>query len=334
MELRPLAHNGVFSAADARAVGLDNHALDRLIREGRCIRLARGWYAPITTAPDAEQRHRLTALALGRQFRDRAAISHYSRLVVARVATFAVDLDTVHLTLEERPTPAALPAPRPPASSGQSQAARRRKATAPGVDSPRRGLALHRPLRGLKAAPARTDVAVPPSPWGVPIAWAIVQTGLVAGAESAIVSADSALRMTLVTQEAIHDAVVQFTGHPGVATVRPVLSLADGRHESPGESRTAFLLRRLGFHLEPQFVVVAEGRRYRADFRISGTRVLVEFDGAVKYDEPGTVFAEKQREDALRRAGWVIVRLVWRDLASPDVVRRRVNQALALAVTA
>jgi very-short-patch-repair endonuclease len=119
-----------------------------------------------------------------------------------------------------------------------------------------------------------------------------------------------------------------------VATVRPVLSFADGRHESPGESRTAFLLRRLGFHLDPQVEVVAEGRRYRADFRFRGTRVLVEFDGAVKYSEPGAVFAEKQREDALRRAGWIIVRLVWRDLASPDVVRRRVNQALALAATA
>ena len=162
--------------------------------------------------------------------------------------------------------------------------------------------------------------------------WAIVQTGLEAGPESALVSADSALHQSLVTRDGLEEAVRRFAGHPGMATLRPALAFADGRHESPGETRTAQLLRRLGFDLEPQVEIVAEGRTYRADFRVKGTRVVVEFDGAIKYrDRTDALFAEKQREDALRRAGWVVVRLVWRDLSSPTLVRQRVDAALAAA---
>jgi hypothetical protein len=52
---------------------------------------------------------------------------------------------------------------------------------------------------------------------------------------------------------------------------------------------------------------LAGGRLFRADFRVVGTRVLVEFDGAVKYADGrrATLFEEKRREDALRREGWV-----------------------------
>lgn len=311
MDLELLADNGVFSATDARKVGIDTHALDRLIREGRCIRLTRGWYAPVGAPPDAEQLHRLRALALGRHFRERAGLSHYSRLLTARVATFGVDLATVHLTLPSKPR-----------ADGHGSVTKPRRPT--GVASRRPGLAIHRPVAGLTAAPGGGR-----KPWGVPLAWAIVQAGLEAGPESALVSADSALRANLVTLTQVSEAVARFAGHPGIVRTRPALAHADGRHESPGETRAAYLLRGLGYCLEPQAVVIAEGRRYRADFRITGTRVLVEFDGAVKYDSGETLFAEKQREDALRRAGWIVVRVVWRDLSSPAVVRQRVEAALA-----
>lgn len=66
-------------------------------------------------------------------------------------------------------------------------------------------------------------------------------------------------------------------------------------------------------------------------FRVRGTRVLVEFDGAVKYADARALFEEKQREDALRRAGWVVVRVVWSDLGDPARLRRRLQQAMAQA---
>jgi very-short-patch-repair endonuclease len=91
-------------------------------------------------------------------------------------------------------------------------------------------------------------------------------------------------------------------------------------------------MRLVGFDVEPQVEVVAEGRTYRADFRIVGTRVLVEFDGAVKYGTDRRVlFEEKRREDALRRQGWVVVRIVWDELEDPHLIRRRIVDAVRLA---
>jgi very-short-patch-repair endonuclease len=75
----------------------------------------------------------------------------------------------------------------------------------------------------------------------------------------------------------------------------------------------------------------APGRTYVADFLIDGTRVIVEFDGRGKYDDPTVLFAEKQREDELRRLGYVVVRLTWEDLSRPEQVRRRLAAAVALS---
>lgn len=74
-------------------------------------------------------------------------------------------------------------------------------------------------------------------------------------------------------------------GRTGIGPVRAAIAQADGRAESVGESPTGYIVRALGFELEPQHEIVVEGRRFRADFRVEGTRVLLEFDGRVKYAE-------------------------------------------------
>lgn len=309
MRLDLLGADGVFSSADAAVHGLDGHALGRLVRSGECLRLTRGWYAVTPAEPlTARSRHALTATALGRAHAGRAVVSHHGALVLHGLPTYAVDLDTVHLTLLPRPSGARVP----------------------NASARRRGLVIHRPIPGLAPSP-------PPVTGGssvtttVPLAWAVVQTGLVHGPEAALVPADAALARGLVTAERLARAVEGLAGHPGLSAVRAALPHADGRHESPGETRTAYVLRSLGFDLEPQVELTAEGRRYRADFRVRGTRVLVEFDGAVKYADPRALFEEKQREDALRRAGWVVVRVVWSDLADPGRLESRLRRALVQA---
>ena len=173
-----------------------------------------------------------------------------------------------------------------------------------------------------------------------------MQTGLVSGGLSALVSADSALHDGTVSTQQLVAAVERFRRHPGIAElardvrfryfagVRAALAHANGRHESPGETRTAYVTRLLGFAVEPQVEVTAEGYIYRADFRIVGTRVLIEFDGAVKYaGDRRALFDEKRREDALRRQGWVIVRIVWEELDDLALIRRRLLDTLDLVRT-
>lgn len=165
----------------------------------------------------------------------------------------------------------------------------------------------------------------------VPTAIAIVQAGLVGSPLTALVAADAALHRTMVTSDELSTAVVAFDGRPGVAQVRAVLAHADGRIESVGESLLAHALRLLGIAFTPQARVSTDSGIFRADFAVDGTRVLVEFDGEVKYDGSRALFDEKRREDALRREGWVVVRFVWADLRHPDRIARRINEAVALS---
>jgi very-short-patch-repair endonuclease len=313
VELELIARQGVFSARDALRAGIDGRALSLLCHRSVCTRLTHGWYA--VGVPDSQRdRHRLTAIALSRAYEGAALPSHSSVLVLLDLPLHGVDLATVHLT--RLPAPDTSP-PKP--WSGQS----RRRA----------GLLLH---RGQDGVDHNTVSARPGLPLTVPVAHAVVGAGLVGRATGALVAADAALARGLVTRAELDGAIAAFDGHRGVGPVRAALRDADGRHESPGESLAAHVLAGLGHELQPQFEVVAEGRTYRADFRIAGTRVLVEFDGRVKYEsgDRAVLFEEKRREDALRRAGWVVVRLVWSDLTSPDLVRARIQRALGQAAAA
>ena len=72
-----------------------------------------------------------------------------------------------------------------------------------------------------------------------------------------------------------------------------------------------------------------DGNRFRADFRVDGTNVLIEVDGTSKYKSLDDIAAEKHREGLLRDAGYEIVRLTWDDLGDLDRIRTRVSRAIA-----
>lgn len=104
-------------------------------------------------------------------------------------------------------------------------------------------------------------------------------------------------------------------------------NFATPHSESPGESRSRALMDELGF-VGPalQKVIKTDRGPYRVDFCWEDDGVVGEFDGRVKYvdefalngrDPKEVLFQEKQREDALRRSGWTVVRWTWDDLNEP-----------------
>jgi very-short-patch-repair endonuclease len=152
-----------------------------------------------------------------------------------------------------------------------------------------------------------------------------------------LVVADHLLAGELTTQPRLAAAVGALAGQRGVTRARAALPWCDGRHESPGETLTAHVLRGLRYDVTPQHEVGRRehpGRVFYADFLIDGTNVLVEFDGKVKYDPEANPeaaranFQEKLREDELRRLGYVVVRLTRADLARPALVRARIEAAI------
>lgn len=155
---------------------------------------------------------------------------------------------------------------------------------------------------------------------------------------AAVTAMDAALHRAMVVREDLESELAAATGRRGVSTARRAVALADGRSESPGESKTRILLHDLGFPSPELQVNVLDGAGHflgRADLAYAEFGVLIEFDGLVKYgdiaDGPEArtaLIKEKRREDRLRAAGFVVLRLVWSDLGDRDQLRRLLSDAM------
>lgn len=185
----------------------------------------------------------------------------------------------------------------------------------------RGGAVVHQRVRGA------------PTPVGgsVTVAVAAVQVGLSCGAESALIAADAALHRGLMSPGELEEAIALMRSFAGIGPVRAALGIADARIESPGESRTHFLLHHLGLPVELQVLIRDGSFAARVDFEVVGLPVIVEFDGRVKYSDPQVLYDEKTREDRLRELGYEFVRLTWADLADPVGAKRKIMRAVARA---
>lgn len=299
MDWSALEINGVLARKDIGRIGADDKALARAVRAGELRRLCEGHY---TTGPvgTGEEEHLLRTLAHHRA-NPGTVIAGPSAGLLHGLPLFDVPLAQVHLAREE------------------PQQRRRRQS------SPR--LVIH-PYRG-RAIRLRTGGVDDPVPT-VPLADAVVHLGALHGPEAFLVAADAGVRLGRLAPAALHDEVCRAAGRQGIGAVRSVLDQVEGRHESPGETRLAFVLRAGGLPAEPQVVIRGEDWMCRVDFLV-GDRVVVEFDGLVKYTDRAVLVAEKARQDRLLHLGYQVVRVTWADLANPGAIHLRVRQALERA---
>lgn len=161
-----------------------------------------------------------------------------------------------------------------------------------------------------------------------------------ASAETAIASADAALRMVSLhdhphrpdldavreLREDIRSLVDRSPGRRGVKQAREIAAEADPLAGSPGESISRLYAVRLGHRdidLQVEFRG-PDGRNVFADFRFAG--VIGEFDGDQKYTDPAmlngrspqqALIDEKRREDWIRAtSGMRVVRWGWPEISS------------------
>ena len=117
---------------------------------------------------------------------------------------------------------------------------------------------------------------------------------------------------------------------------------ADARSESPGESLSRALIAEMGFPAPSlQRTISTDAGSFRLDFCWEDQRIVGEFDGRMKYfddellagrDPREVLYREKQREDALRRAGWLVVRWAWGQLRRPHELANRLRRAGLVSV--
>lgn len=144
---------------------------------------------------------------------------------------------------------------------------------------------------------------------------------------------DHALRLG-ADRSLLQEMADSLDGRRGVRTFRRALENADPRSESPGETLTRELIRRLGIRPPtPQVEVTSAIGRHRLDFAWKKEKVALEFDGKLKYFDykptPDVLFEERQRENALTEEGWKFLRITWKDLFNEARFKYRVHQALA-----
>lgn len=142
------------------------------------------------------------------------------------------------------------------------------------------------------------------------------------GFADVLAGADHALGAGWTTTHELELGVASLAGAPGVRAARRVVSAADGRAGSVGESLSRARMIELGLprpELQHEFTD-DDGFVAKVDFWWPRLGVVGEFDGRVKYRVEGLddrrrledrLWAEKAREDRLRALGLTVVRWTW-----------------------
>lgn len=289
----------------ALAQGRTDGELNRSCRAGQLTRIRPGIYASGAgfDALSAHERHIVQVTAAAHAHGDEAVISHISAAALHGLPLWNVDLRRVHVT---RST-----------SKGGRVSARRHLHNAKLADSDVTS------IDGVRVTTLQRTVAD------------ICRT---VPFEEAVVIGDAALRADSTIDPAA--SLARMRNWPGSPAARRVAAFLDGDSESVGESRSRVLLDRIGLPAPELQRRVFSGDGIllgRADFCLPNEGVLGEFDGRLKYGRllregqsaGDAVHAEKRREDALRDAGWEVVRWTWADLYEPERLRRRFDRAIA-----
>ena len=289
---------------DLRRRGLAGDEVRALVRARELVHVRRGAYAlpgPDEESTTLEWRHRRLVSATVAQLGAGAVVSHGSAAVLHGLPVWSRTIARVHVTRD------------------RSHGAKRR-----GV------VEVH-------AAPlGRDDVTVLDGVAVTTLARTTADLARTLPHPQAVAVADAALAQGLNRDEL--DATAASMSHwPGVRQARRVLAFADARSESPGESVSRVLIdARLPTPELQQDIADPRGKVVaRVDFRWPGHRTVGEFDGKHKYGRlllpgqpPGdVVYAEKRREDKIRDLGEQVVRWVWDELDTFEVVVDRLLRA-------
>lgn len=300
--------DSVFLRREALAHGYDDRDLRAARRDGAIVRIRYGAYARTDRweAADDRDKHLMRASAVLLSHDSELALSHTTAAVAHGLRLYQPDLDRIHVTTRT-------------GNIGRTD----------------RDLVYHQgacddgDLRMVGHLPV-----VDPVRAGLEAA----SLGTVA---QGVVVLDSVVHLEHAGLEEIQERYREvFTGLPHARKLQVTVRLVRAGSESVAES--------LGRHMmwtqhvpEPvlQFEVRDEYGNLigRTDYAWPEYGVLGEMDGKEKYQRwlrPGetaaeAVVREKTREDQLReRTGWLMIRLIWREIFQPGLTGARIREQL------
>jgi hypothetical protein len=131
-----------------------------------------------------------------------------------------------------------------------------------------------------------------------------------------VVVADAVQHAELLSPEQI---VAEFPAHRGLRGIRQAgraLELSSPLAESPPESRLRLTLVLGGLDPVPQYDVRTNDGRWlaRVDLAFPNARVAIEYDGREVHSQSDVFTRDRQRQNELVAAGWVVLRYTAEDL--------------------
>lgn len=179
----------------------------------------------------------------------------------------------------------------------------------------------NRRLPGLQVHPSSlgTDDAVPHSGvWCTPPARTACDVARSGAGVDALATLDAALRTGTVSRSALLGYRARMRGLRGVERLDLLIPLADGRVESPMESRMRWRFVAAGLPAPAVQVEVGErGRRYRLDTAWEEHLLAAEFDGLGAHMTREQLAADRDRHNWLTEHGWTLLHFT-----AVDVYRR------------
>lgn len=242
------------------------------------------------------ERHRIFLETMRPRIAGEPVVSHVSAAVLHGLPLWRVHLGQVHVT-------------RSPPAKGH------------------RGSQLHAHTALLEA-----DEVVRLGDWAVTsVARTVIDLGRTLPFEQAVLAADHALHCRLVAVEELAAQLDRNRRLPGGLAASRVVSFADGRSKSLGESRSRIMIHRAGLPTPELQVEILDQEKHLADadFGFRRHRVVGQYDGKPRHtgasDAAEVVRVESAR---LQAAGWSVVRWMWVDLDNPGEVIANLQNAL------
>jgi very-short-patch-repair endonuclease len=148
---------------------------------------------------------------------------------------------------------------------------------------------------------------------------------------TAVSLVDSALNARLITEDDLLAVPALLRGRRGAVAARGYLAEADGRAQSPLETRVRLRCVDGGVRPETLQHEIRDSSGLLlgiADMAWPSADLLAEADGRGPHGTPEAVFADRRRQNRLVNAGWPILRFTWKDTLNPDYIPFMVRAAL------
>jgi len=262
-----------FTLADAAAAGFNRDDVRALVRGGDARKICHGVYIS-SDVPDSPN---LKATALKRVVPERAVICR-------RTAAWLHDVDVLAFGAHLQVPPVEILVP------AETAAVRRRGVL--GYSGVLRDDEVHEVEGVLVTSPMRTALDLG--------RWLPLIDG--------VACLDAMLHAGIVDHDELYDAVQRLRGFRHKLRLDKALDLADGKAESPQESRLRIRLVVYARLPQPevQFVVPFAGGEFRLDLAYAELRVAVEYDGEEYHSQPEDVAYDKWRRMRLNELGWTV----------------------------